>query len=233
MSKTLVIFDIDGTLVYSNRIDSQCFAQTYETLYGEPFPSIDWTTYPHVTDTTIFNTVIRQHFNRPATPEEIATFQDHFVGLLEERRRVAPHAFCEVPNARSTVERLLDDDRFHVGIATGGWLRPALLKLAHVGIPAHRLIMSCADGKETREAIIGEVWLQTEIQGLKYSRSVYVGDALWDVQTTRRMNLNFVGIRRRGDFEVLQTVGATVVLKDYVDYQGFLQALETAAPPAE
>jgi len=53
MSKTLVIFDIDGTLLYSNKVDSQCFADTYEELYSEPFPTIDWTKFPHVTDDTI------------------------------------------------------------------------------------------------------------------------------------------------------------------------------------
>ena len=35
MEKTLLIFDVDGTLVYSNRIDSQCFAATYEALYNK------------------------------------------------------------------------------------------------------------------------------------------------------------------------------------------------------
>ena len=52
--KTLIIFDIDGTLVYSNKVDSKCFSETYQQIYGEPFPSIDWRVYPHVTDHTIF-----------------------------------------------------------------------------------------------------------------------------------------------------------------------------------
>ena len=30
---TFVIFDIDGTLLYSNKIDSQCFADTYQEIY--------------------------------------------------------------------------------------------------------------------------------------------------------------------------------------------------------
>ena len=148
MKKTLVIFDVDGTLVYSNRIDSQCFATTYETIYNRPFPSIDWRRYPHVTDHTIFNAVIQEHFNRSAEPNEINQFQDHFVGLLEQGRRDRPEEFLPVPHARETVLRLLEKEEFAVGIGTGGWRRPACLKLNHVGIPIEPLHMSAADGME-------------------------------------------------------------------------------------
>ena len=227
MQKTLIIFDIDGTLLHSNRVDSQCFATAYESVFGLPFPTIDWTQYPHVTDTTIFDTVIREHFGRPASEEDVNKQLDHFVGLLHEKRREAPEHFQEVPEARQTVEKLLADDRFTVGIATGGWERPARLKLAHIGIPTEKLTMSFADGKITREAIIEEVL--NRVGGTP--RTVYVGDAIWDVTTTRRMNLNFIGIRRGGDMEFLYDHGAQHVLQDYADYDAFLEAVALAQPP--
>jgi len=230
MAKTLVIFDIDGTLVYSNKIDSQCFAQTYGEIYGVAFPTIDWTKYPHVTDTTIFNTVIRQHFGREAAAEEIAEFQHRYVELLVKRRRAQPAEFMEVPNARRTVEQLLGDDRFVVGIGTGGWLRPAQVKLAHVGISVESIVVAGADGHEQREGIIGQV-LETVTKSHHVARTVYVGDAIWDVTTTRRMNMNFLGIRRGGDLEVLQNAGTGIVLQDYRDYERFIQAIFEATPP--
>ncbi|MEK7255957.1 MAG: HAD hydrolase-like protein, partial [Bacteroidota bacterium] len=184
--KTLIIFDIDGTMVYSNRIDSQCFALTYEQLYGLPFPTIDWITFPHVTDHTIFQTVIQLHFGRLASEAEMDEFQHHFVAMIEQKRHTEPREFQEIPAAKITVERLLGDDRFEVGIGTGGWLRPANVKLRHVEIPAERLTMSCADGKETREAIIGQAISEVE-KRTRLERVVYVGDAIWDAQVTRRM----------------------------------------------
>ena len=33
----LIIFDVDATLVYSNKLDSKAFAQTYEDIYQLPF----------------------------------------------------------------------------------------------------------------------------------------------------------------------------------------------------
>ncbi|MBI5914062.1 MAG: HAD family hydrolase [Bacteroidetes bacterium] len=230
MGKTLVIFDIDGTLVYSNKIDSQCFAEVYETMYRRPFPTIDWTQYPHVTDTTIFRTVVRQHFGRTTEEAEMQEFQHHFVALLESRRKSNPEEFREVPHARRAVERLQDDERFVVAIGTGGWIRPAKVKLRHVQILTESLVLVGADGHEQRQGIIGQV-METVAATEKIDRTVYVGDAIWDVHTTRRMNMNFVGIRRNGDFEVLEKEGTRVVLQDYADYDRFVEALFQAEPP--
>ncbi len=231
MGKTLVIFDVDGTLVFSNRIDSQCFAQTYETIYGRPFPTIDWRYYPHVTDHTIFNTVIKEQFGRSATPDEIGYFQDHFVSLLEIKRIEEPEAFQQVPHARETILTLMADPKYVVGVGTGGWKRPAHLKLSHVQIPADQLFMSAADGKVTREAILEEVIEEATSHHAVFKKIIYIGDAVWDVQTTRNLSLDFVGIRRNGDLHVLEDAGATSVLQDFSDHHLFIQALEDAVPP--
>ncbi|MBK8490343.1 MAG: hypothetical protein IPL49_05395 [Saprospirales bacterium] len=73
--KTLILFDVDGTLLHSEKNDSQSFAETYEELYGRPFPTIDWLQYPHVTDTTILQSVVGDHFERDCRWEEIEIFQ--------------------------------------------------------------------------------------------------------------------------------------------------------------
>ncbi|MBK8567235.1 MAG: HAD family hydrolase [Saprospiraceae bacterium] len=230
MKKTLVIFDLDGTLVYCNKIDSECFARTYHYIYGKPFPTIDWTKYPHVTDTAIFGTVIQDQFERDVTAQEIIEFQHEFVAMIEEKRKLEPHEFMEVPGAKQVVEKLLEDERFEVGVGTGGWYRPAMVKLRHVDIPTDLLVIVGADGHEKREGIIGQV-MQTVAARTVFHRTVYVGDAIWDVNTTRRMGMDFVGVRRSGDFEVLQREGTSVVIQDYLDFGEFLRAVDAAVPP--
>jgi phosphoglycolate phosphatase-like HAD superfamily hydrolase len=125
---TLIIFDVDGALVCSERKDSPCFVQTYEQLYGKPFPSLDWERFPHVTDTTIFAAVIEQHFSRQSQAAEIAAFQKHYLALLREKRWLDPAHSREAPGARAAMELLLADERYSVGVATGGWRRVATLK---------------------------------------------------------------------------------------------------------
>lgn len=229
--KTLIIFDVDGTLVHSNKVDSQCFADTYRKVYGKTFPTIDWTKYPHVTDTSIFRTVIRQQFDRDPKPGELGTFVDHFTAALHELRLERPGDFMEVPGARTTMERLLADESYIVGIATGGAEKPARLKLRHVGIAEHEIHLSGADGKETREGIIERVFDLVAATKLDYSRTVYIGDAIWDVQTTRNMQLDFVGVRIRRDVEVLRSLGAEQVVTDYLDFAAFMEAVQKARPP--
>jgi len=197
LKKKLIIFDIDGTLLYSNKIDSQCFADTYEKVYQSKFPTIDWSKYPHVTDDTIFKTVIQNHFQREASEEEMLYFQTEFV----------------------------------IGIATGGWRKPAMVKLNHIGIPTSDLHMSFADGNPTREDIINGVFEQTNAKKMSFEKVVYVGDAAWDVRTTRNMNLPFIGVRREGDFDVLKKLGAQTIISDYEDFDLFLSAIESSETP--
>lgn len=230
----LVIFDVDGTLVYSERRDSQCFAQAYEQLYGRSFPTLDWHQFPHVTDTTIFDTVIRQHFDRSHDPAEVQPFQELYMSLLRKKRQSQPHLFCEVPGAKAAVERLGQKEDRLIGIGTGGWQQPAVLKLQHVGIEVDQRLFSGADGKVNREAILQQtIDRAADINGAPVTRVVYIGDAVWDVRTTRNMQIDFVGIRRRGDLEKLHHAGAEEVIQDYQDTERFESAIARARPPKE
>ncbi len=228
---TLLIFDIDGTLVYSERRDSRCFAETYQSLFRQPFPSIDWSEYPHVTDTTIFHTVFERQFRRLPEPLELEQFQEAYVTLLQERRRQNPGHSLEVPGSRRLMHRLRTEEHFVLGVATGGWRRPAHLKLQHVGITTDELPVEGADGKHSREEIINALLDQIHAERPDIERIIYIGDAVWDVATTRNLNMPFIGMRWRGDHEVLREAGATQVLSNYLEYEAFLEAVERAAPP--
>ncbi len=229
---TLIIFDVDGTLVYSDKRDSQSFADTYEQAYGLPFPTIDWSKYPHVTDDTIFKTVIKNHFQREATEAEMATFKKAFTDSIRQQRVHTPDEFNIVPGAKQTIERLVEDVRYTVGIGTGGWKAPAVLKLNFVKIPTSPLFISGADGKETREQIIEDVLSQVKEQEITFNRVVYVGDAIWDVKTTRNMNLPLIGLRRKGDVDFLHQQGVKHVLPDFSDFDLFMEYIKQAVPPA-
>jgi phosphoglycolate phosphatase-like HAD superfamily hydrolase len=231
MNKTLLLFDVDGTLVYSSRNDSLSFAETYEELYQRPFPTIDWHTYPHVTDTTILESVLMEHFGRACAWEEIELFQDRYIARMEAKRRVDDTPYREVPFARQTLGRLLSDERFAVGIATGGWKRPATYKLNYLGFPVAAIPLTGADHKRTREDILEEAIGEIRSRHSETLRVVYIGDALWDVRTTARMQLDFVGIRVKGDVELLRREGVGHVFSSFEDYEGFVEAVMEAKPP--
>ena len=227
----LIIFDIDGTLVYSDKKDSQCFADTYQEVYQVPFPTIDWSTYPHVVDTVIFKHVIHYHFNRIPDQKEMDDFQSLFAQKIQEKRYQRPTDFLEVPGAKQMVDHLLNHPNFVVGIGTGGWLQPAKIKLNHVGIPEQELILSAADRQASREGILQYAIDQAQQVYEQFEQIVYIGDALWDVRTTRNMQLDFIGIRRRNDTSFLENAGATQVFANYLQPSQFLKAIGQAQPP--
>lgn len=218
----LIIFDVDGTLVYSDKRDSQCFADTYQAVYGLPFPTIDWRKYPHVSDTTIFKTVIKEHFDRVATEEEEESFRQKFVANITKNRVQTPEVFHAVHFAQQTIDKLLADDRFVVGVATGGWKAPAIVKMNFVGIPSEKLIITGADGKETRVEIINETIEKAKHQHGNFEQIIYVGDAIWDYTTTKEMGIPLIGIRRKGDLDFFQKLGVERVLKDYTNHEQFV-----------
>ena len=220
--KTFLLFDIDGTLLYSDKIDSRCFADSYEATFGKPFPTIDWTRYPHVTDHVIFRTAYTGHFGREATQGEREQFEAHYLDQLRTKRAQTPTDFREVPGAAALWKQLQADERFVLGIATGGWQRPAAVKLAHVGIPHRPPYAAYADGMETREDILGAAIALAKREH-DIQRVVYVGDALWDLRTTTNMQLPFIGIRHRGDHDTLRRAGARTVITDYRDPSAFIE----------
>ncbi len=221
-----VIFDIDGTLVHSNKVDSQCFADSYEQVFGRSFPSIDWRDYPHVTDDTIFGTVFKHHFSRSATDWEKQKFQEHFVASIIAEREKKPEAFYEVPGARAMVEALSRNERYRVGIATGGWQAPAQVKLDFVGIKFAEIPAGYADGNPTRPDIIHTAVNQARARYGEPTKIVYVGDAIWDLATCQEMELPLIGIRVKGDLKFFTERGVKFVFSGYEDLAAFEQAIE-------
>ncbi len=229
--KTLVIFDIDGTLLYSNAVDSKAFATTFQNFYNRPIPSIDWKLYPHVTDTSIFDTMIQNEFGRKPDKEEVNAFRTQFVDLIKEKRLSNPEFFLEVDGAKAIIDKLHTLDEYEIGIGTGGWMAPATVKLKHININAKNMFMSFADGHVAREEILQHSIDQAVAKCGHFKKIVYFGDAKWDVETTRNMNMDFIGVRLKGDKEKLEDLGAQHVIENYLDVEGVLEAIGLALPP--
>ena len=227
----LIIFDIDGTLVFSEGRDSRTFAETFHRHFGVPLPSLNWHDYPHMTDTTILQEAIRQQFQRDVQQDEFHAFQEAYTHGLAEKRAAQPHHYRLVPGAKAILAFLEEKPDVAIGIATGGWRAPQSLKLDHVALNHHHWFFHGADGHVQRESILQAAIDEALLHHAHFDHIVYIGDALWDVHTTRNMNLPFVGIRWRDDRHVLENVGAKRVLQDFRDQDAFWEAvLEAEAP---
>ena len=230
IADTLILFDIDGTLLFSNKVDSQCFADTFYERYAKQFPSIDWTYFPHVTDHTIFREAYKEIHSDYPSLDEIETFTRQFVASIQKARIKKPDAFQMVPGAKSLFNDLQDNSTA-LGIGTGGWQAPATIKLKHVDLYHDELILSAADEKDTREHIVQEAIDRCQKKFGERQRIVYVGDAAWDARTCRNMEIPMIGLRRKGDHGALKELGVSHVLSDYKDKSAFIEAVKTARVP--
>src|SRR6266487_4126889 len=74
----LVMFDIDGTLTETMKVDEECFVRSFEDVFGFADIDPDWSHYPRTTDSGIFHDVFTARIGRSPTAQEVSQFRQHF-----------------------------------------------------------------------------------------------------------------------------------------------------------
>jgi len=222
----LIIFDVDGTLTHSSRLDTDCYCRAVLECSGITIDS-DWSQYRHQTDAAILSEALERVGRRdsPLLHERVKT---RFVSLLREAYKADPSCCVEVPGARAILENLLKTRNARVGIATGGWEESARLKLVFAGFGLQRIPFASADDAPGREQIL-EVAIRRAIAeiGSDPGTITYVGDAPWDVAAASRTGIRFVG-RAEGNLErvALRSAGAEVIISDFTEPDAFSKLME-------
>jgi phosphoglycolate phosphatase-like HAD superfamily hydrolase len=227
----LAIFDLDGTLTDTNAVDGECYLEAMSTEIGCAL-NPDWSTYQHGTDAGIAHEALADFFGRRATSEEIDRLRERFVALLEARLTEDPSRFSVVPGAVALLSHL-QEEGWHLCIATGGWSKSAELKRRAAGLPQTVPIFS-SDLHHAREGIL-EIAIQRmrELNSVpSYDRILSLGDGVWDVSAAASLRLPFVGVGRGARADRLREAGARAVLGDFVDLEDTLATMESAEPPA-
>src|SRR5262245_4689472 len=150
----LVVFDLDGTLTRTSRVDAECYERALEEIAGLRDLRTDWSTYEHATDTGIVDEIYRERFGRPPTDEECEAAQARLIDLFRTRCAANGSEFVEVPGAAEFVRRLLRDGIWGVALATGAWRCSAEFKIERSGLPLVGLPSAFAEDGPSREAIL-------------------------------------------------------------------------------
>ena len=227
----LAIFDLDGTLADTNAVDGECYVEAMSTEHGCSL-NPDWTAYQYCTDAGIAHEALSSFFGRPASSQEIDHLHGRFVALLESRLAEDPSRFSAIPGAAALLS-YLQEEGWHLCIATGGWSKSAELKRRAAGLPQTVPIFS-SDLHHTREGILEiAIGRMRDLNGVpSYDRIVSLGDGIWDVSAAAALRLPFVGVGRGARADRLREAGARAVLGDFVDLEDTLVTMESAEPPA-
>ena len=186
-----ILFDIDGTLVKSYDFDSSLYVRAVQETLGDLEIRRDWSSYVHVTDTGILDEILREN-GFDDTPTHVPRVRQRFQRLIEDHLGRQPCA--PVRGALATVERLLGDPAWNVGLATGGWRSTATAKLRSAGFDPEQLVLCTSDDHHQRREIMD---LCRQTVGGTHDRTVYVGDGTWDLRATRELGWGFVAVGER------------------------------------
>lgn len=226
----LVLFDVDGTLTATSRIDNTCYARAFRRTFGREIPTTDWNRYSDVTDVGILHELLDDKRAEPVGPVEIDRFEDNYRRELQGAFIRRPAEFRSIPGARDALRRISESSTTRLALATGGMRQTALFKLGRAGIDGRRIPAAFANDGISRAEIARMAIRRADIET---DDVVYVGDGVWDVKTSVELGMRFVGVVHESDVERLRAAGATTFVSDYADSNAFAMALDTATVPAQ
>ncbi len=229
----LAIFDIDGTLTDTNSVDDQCFIEAMAQAHNITQIDTNWSAYPHTTDSAITLHIFQEKLGRAPQTEEVTTFKECFVNLLEAQHESAQAQFGEIYGAAAALKRMRHESGWAVAIATGCWKSSAMLKLKAALIEIDWIPAAYAEDGLSREEILEAAASRAlKQQGQRsFEKIVSIGDGLWDVRAARSLKFAFLGIGY-GEAEArLRQAGASHVIKDFADYSRLMKCLDEAEIP--
>ena len=221
----LVMFDIDGTLTETMKIDEECFARSFNDVFGFTDIDTDWSRYPRTTDSGIFYDVFTSRIGESPTAQEVSRFRQHFVQLLAAASSQSP--FAPVAGADRLLSRLTQGGSHRVSLATGSWRDSARLKMASAGMCFDDHPAASADDALDRESIMRlSKQRAAERYGESFACTVYVGDGVWDARACHSVGIPFIGIGTGSRATRLSAEGAVCVFQDFSDTDLFLSSID-------
>jgi phosphoglycolate phosphatase-like HAD superfamily hydrolase len=218
----LVMFDIDGTLTQTMKVDEECFVRSFKDVFGFADIDTDWSHYPRATDSGIFDDVFTSRIGRSPTAQDVSRFRQHFIQLLAAAASHSP--FAAVAGSGRLLSRLTSGGEHRVSLATGGWRDSARLKMASAGMCFDDHPAASADDALDRESIMRlSRQRAAERYGEPFACTVHVGDGVWDARACRSVGIPFIGIGTGSRATQLSAEGAVCVFPDFSDADIFVR----------
>jgi phosphoglycolate phosphatase-like HAD superfamily hydrolase len=201
----LIIFDVDGTLVDANPVDNDCFDRAFREVTGIPLTAEHWEKFNEVTARAIVHQALGT--SRADLPEVETRVQELFLEHLRDSHRRDANAIRPFAGAVDILRDLDASPDFRVAIATGCWRPSAQFKLGSAGFDISALPFACSSDCYGRAEIIS---LAAQRAGVPVNEAIYVGDGVWDLKATQKLEIPFIGVGSRLD--KLRAAGAKHVL---------------------
>lgn len=211
--KSLIIFDIDGTLTDSVKEHQKAFREALFDI-GISEISSEFNSFKHHTDSFISKEIF-EHNQKSTFSTEM---RKHFQSCLFNRIKVI--SFNEIKGAKKLIEKLQKETEFGICYATGSLRKPAEHKLKSIGIEFKEWQLVASDKIYERENIIEQAIMNSSenYNVEKFERVISVGDGIWDLKAAENLKLEFIGVGATNREFLLQK-GARRVLKNLTEFK--------------
>ncbi len=193
MKAKLAIFDIDGTLTDSVKILQSAFVKALNNFGLYDFDT-NWSSYKHHTDSYIFKTIFEAQLKKPLIQKDIERFEDLLYELISEA--IIQNPLKEIEGAKNFLSALTHNSEFDIVFATGSLFNPAKLKLEQVGISLPDKLLISANQIFSRDELVLKAIATAKVfySNNAYEQIISFGDGLWDYETSKNINIDFIGI---------------------------------------
>ncbi len=228
---TLVLFDIDGTLVDCGKAAGKAFSAAFHEAFGVPCPIFKAEEVSGLTDTAILMEVVRRLNIDPDDLEQRRdrAFQIYARNLERELRK---NPAIALPGAAEAVETLRSLEACAVGLLTGSTEATARVKLETAGISFAQFVCGAySEDGERREALPPAA--RRRFAGLFHREprtTILIGDTPRDVQAAHATGCEFIGVVT-GPYDrgVLEAAGARTILDNLEETASLAHAVAALA----
>jgi phosphoglycolate phosphatase-like HAD superfamily hydrolase len=223
---TILLFDIDGTLVLTGGAGQRAMARAFEDLFDIPDGFRDIPMAGR-TDTWILSHAAERH-GIPRSALE--PFHDAYLAHLERELQPPNPRKAMMPGIRPLLEALASRSDAYLGLVTGNYAKAARLKLEHFDLWRYFQCGAFADDGQDRNSLVPTALARVRACGgpmVEAHEVIVIGDTPHDVACALATGARPVGVAT-GSFtaQQLRDCGADVVFDDLSDTEAFLTLLD-------
>jgi phosphoglycolate phosphatase-like HAD superfamily hydrolase len=215
---TVLLFDIDGTLMTQKGVSRRAAAEAFGEVFGDA-TALDAVHFAGRTDPLIFGDGLRI-IGREVTAEALEAVFVAYLRILPDRMRTDPHVAL-LPGIHDLLAALRPHAHLAIGLGTGNIERGARLKLEHFDLWTAFDFGGFGSDHHDRAALIGIGAARGAARlgrPLSECRVVVIGDTPLDVAAARANGAETLGVLTGGDTrETLERAGAEAVVDDLTD----------------
>jgi phosphoglycolate phosphatase len=224
--KTLLLFDIDGTLLQVDDATRQAINKTFSEIFGIKNPQQN-VPFAGRTDLGIFKDVALTLVGRPLSGEERQKVVERYLKLLPEELARCP--FRLMPGVTELLPLLAARKEIILGLETGNLEPAAYMKLRRGGIDGYFSLGGFGSDSQERSELIRIAITQARNlnHGTIPDKNIFlIGDSPHDIAAGRKVGINTIAVLTgHADRNILLAESPFCLLSDLSDIPLFLRCI--------